>query len=442
MINTHNFQNQEAIWKEIENLNRKMDQEIVITIDNLDRSQRQIIEISREIENIATNLIVNRFNDSILSDTRQKFQRLDGELKSTILISDELMAQRLQNSSPSNFNITPAKRKYNNISGDGDNLNPQKKKHDNYVPPDIFPSPFQYVNNNVNNNRININISRNNTTNNLNRIPGIETATKPKKREKTVLREIFNHTEKCFKKRSYKVNKNPTRIDNSHIARSENGTIVHNSPSEISHNLRGRYPSTQIRIVQNDTIEAGLQAQRRYSPNEVVILNFANATSPGGGVRNGAKAQEEDICRRSNLLFCLEKTKYHGRYQIPEFGTIFTPDVICIKDSNYNTKYPKHLNVISAAAYDLKNHNMPHNFEENTKHKMRAILRTAASHGCTVPVLGAFGCGAFRNNPNDIARYWRDILREPEFQGVFQEVIFAILDEMQGPNITAFNNTF
>ena len=40
--------------------------------------------------------------------------------------------------------------------------------------------------------------------------------------------------------------------------------------------------------------------------DEILVLNFANPVNPGGGVRRGARAQEEDLCRRSTLLTSLE----------------------------------------------------------------------------------------------------------------------------------------
>ena len=38
----------------------------------------------------------------------------------------------------------------------------------------------------------------------------------------------------------------------------------------------------------------------------ILVLNLANPVHPGGGVRTGAKAQEEDLCRKSSLLLSLE----------------------------------------------------------------------------------------------------------------------------------------
>ena len=61
--------------------------------------------------------------------------------------------------------------------------------------------------------------------------------------------------------------------------------------------------------------------------------------------------------------------------------------------------------------------------------KMRTILRIGLENGHTAIVLGALGCGAFGNPPEDIAQLWREVLLEPEFKDQFEKVVFAILDD-------------
>ena len=46
----------------------------------------------------------------------------------------------------------------------------------------------------------------------------------------------------------------------------------------------------------------------------VLVLNLANPVNPGGGVRRGATAQEEDLCRISSLLVSLESMKAKTYY--------------------------------------------------------------------------------------------------------------------------------
>ena len=43
----------------------------------------------------------------------------------------------------------------------------------------------------------------------------------------------------------------------------------------------------------------------------ILVLNLANPVNPGGGVRRGSKAQEEDLCRKSSLLLSLESSAAH-----------------------------------------------------------------------------------------------------------------------------------
>ena len=54
----------------------------------------------------------------------------------------------------------------------------------------------------------------------------------------------------------------------------------------------------------------------------------------------------------------------------------------------------------------------------------RHMLTILANHGVEIFVTGAFGCGAFQNNPEVVAQAYKNIL--PEFDGYFKEIVFAI----------------
>jgi len=64
-----------------------------------------------------------------------------------------------------------------------------------------------------------------------------------------------------------------------------------------------------------------------------------------------------------------------------------------------------------------------------TKNKIRLSLRIAASQGHRRLVLGALGCGAFRNPNGEVASCWKEVLRETEFRGWWETVVFAVLDK-------------
>ena len=80
-----------------------------------------------------------------------------------------------------------------------------------------------------------------------------------------------------------------------------------------------------------------------------------------------------------------------------------------------------------------------------TRNKIRTILRIAVEHRQEVLVLGAWGCGAFRNPPHHMAELFREVLFEEEFCGVFRKVIFAIMEDHNsqgGGNVEPFARVF
>jgi hypothetical protein len=113
------------------------------------------------------------------------------------------------------------------------------------------------------------------------------------------------------------------------------------------------------------TVESSLQAARRLhlaGATRIAVLNFASARNPGGGYLGGAKAQEEDLCRHSLLYPCL--------LQAPDY-------------------YAAHL----SSADLLYSHRVI----------AERVLAVAAHHGARRLVLGAWGCGVFRNDPREVA---------------------------------------
>ena len=67
------------------------------------------------------------------------------------------------------------------------------------------------------------------------------------------------------------------------------------------------------------------------------------------------------------------------------------------------------------------------------------ILTVAAHHQANILILGAFGCGAFRNNPKIVAEAYKETLKK--FNGYFQEVVFAVYYSPKNgnENYIAFN---
>ena len=197
-------------------------------------------------------------------------------------------------------------------------------------------------------------------------------------------------------------------------------------------------PTTEIEVVNQNCIDVTQElVQCDYKP---CLLNFASAKNPGGGVIKGSSAQEEEICRRSNLFFYLvaysDKARDYGIVpKEPVYGLntgwiIYTPQVIFIKDKNYKLSFePFCADVISCSALNRNQPEPRNGWEKETKRRMRNIFRIAYNNGCDSLVLGAWGCGVFKNPPEEMAKWWHEVILEPEFQNKFKNITFAILND-------------
>ncbi len=190
------------------------------------------------------------------------------------------------------------------------------------------------------------------------------------------------------------------------------------------------------------------EAAAKYPGQKVAVLNFASSTSPGGGVETGASAQEECLCRVSTLYPCLKTRTAWEKFYAPHRAAhnplhnddiIYTKDVVVLKDDDYNVlSSPFRVDVITCAAPNLRENpsNRYNRNDGDAVHisleellelhlkRARKILSVAAANGAEVLILGAFGCGAFRNDPAVVAAAYQQVL--PQFQNHFKTVEFAV----------------
>lgn len=227
--------------------------------------------------------------------------------------------------------------------------------------------------------------------------------------------------------------------------------------------------TTVVSFQENLTLLAAKEAVRTGS--HVAVLNFANPIEPGGGVLRGAKAQEENICRSSNLYKSLTSKNAYEYYQLNNkilsknqynsmfLGTdqvIYSPDVLILKE---NVGYPDRflrveqyiettysVDVITCAApffsgsgYMLPNGDLQYLFEK----RIRNILEVAIDNEVDVLILGAFGCGAFHNPPDIVADAFREVLLTDRYRKSFEQIVFAVKrTNIVCSNIEAFEKNF
>ena len=209
--------------------------------------------------------------------------------------------------------------------------------------------------------------------------------------------------------------------------------------------------NTRITVTGDRSYQAAMRLHKDNPGAKIAVMNFANAFHAGGGVAKGSSAQEESLCRTSTLYPLLyRKTlrdsfyKHHNDLHTPRAtdSLIYTEGVIvCKTDEDLPKRMPKEdwvkVDVITIAAPDLRDKSNQHaplvnggtymsNAELFGYHVKRAIhmLTCAAAKGADILVLGAFGCGAFRNDPEVVARAYKAALQE--FPKVFEQIEFAV----------------
>ena len=184
-----------------------------------------------------------------------------------------------------------------------------------------------------------------------------------------------------------------------------------------------------------------LEAASAYIGKKICVHNFASATNPGGGVTKGANAQEECICRCTDLYLCLNTNeflqKFYGEHR-KAHNPIYNDDIIyspCVDVFKTDTKEPEIMNekdwykvdILTCAAPNLRS--MPSNVmnpdsgdkavkltdDELIKilePRVRKIFDVASFYKNDVLILGAFGCGAFMNPPQLVAEVFKKVMKD------------------------------
>lgn len=197
----------------------------------------------------------------------------------------------------------------------------------------------------------------------------------------------------------------------------------------------------KVSVVNQSVIDIFIDSGYHYG-----VLNFASAYHPGGGHLNGALAQEETLCYGSNL-YLLQRKFDHEYYEYNKSiktkcysdRMIYTPDTIYIRDDNYQLlNHLVYVDVLTSPAVNmgaaLFNGEDKIKCEEIMKNRMRKILNVFSKYNDRI-ILGAFGCGVFRNDPKLIANYWYDLLYNEGWIYCFKEVVFAVYDNTKKQDV-------
>lgn len=188
------------------------------------------------------------------------------------------------------------------------------------------------------------------------------------------------------------------------------------------------------------TSETTAAAARRLAAEGPVLLrNFASALNVGGGFLRGARAQEEDLCRCSALYLCLQPQRAYYQANRAAGSDLYTdhmivsPAVPFFRDDRLALlEAPFQATVLTAPAPCARQLDLAREaprLRAVFERRVGFLLALARALGHRRLVLGAWGCGAFRNDPALVAEVFA---RHLAGAAGLEQVVFAVHDRTPG----------
>lgn len=207
----------------------------------------------------------------------------------------------------------------------------------------------------------------------------------------------------------------------------------------------GPKKSIEISLENVDTVSAAFS--HINGTDKVALLNFASYKNPGGRFLDGSMAQEENLCAASTLYNVLSRFQHYYDYNSKRLNyglyrdrALYSPDIVFFKDNN-----DFKCDVITCAAPNLgpalrykwtdalnRNHDV-------LRSRLEFVLRAAADNNVDTLILGAFGCGVFKQDATEVCNLFLDLL---DVYPYFNKVIFAIPGNDENGNYNKFKKVF
>lgn len=197
------------------------------------------------------------------------------------------------------------------------------------------------------------------------------------------------------------------------------------------------YRDPKIIVVNSDTVSC---AGKYAKLGRTCLLNMASATKAGGGVEGGETAQEECLFRCSNLY----STVTQDYYPLEGDVALYTKNAVFLRGFDYDYIPWFKCDVVTVASvnlnlnawYDEENEkwvdglvDKPKGYWETMRTRVRLMCTLAGDRGVKNLILGAWGCGVFKNDPNDVAEIFYEVLVLERYMFIFDQVVFAIIND-------------
>jgi uncharacterized protein (TIGR02452 family) len=238
------------------------------------------------------------------------------------------------------------------------------------------------------------------------------------------------------------------------VANATAGTRLYRPEDYAGLELPVAEPTTPVVEVTGETTAvAARRLVQREGASDVAALNFASAKNPGGGFLRGARAQEEDLARCSALYVCqIGQREYYDANRafsslLYTDHLIYSPDVPFFRDDDHALlSEPFCVTLITSPAPNAGEawrRGEGHLVRQTLERRARQVLSVAAHHRHRTLVLGAWGCGVFRNDPRTVAEVFARLLVDSALAGHFTRVVFAVYDRSSGKStLKAFAEQF
>ena len=216
-----------------------------------------------------------------------------------------------------------------------------------------------------------------------------------------------------------------------------------------------RPDAARVEVTAETTLAAARRLVEREGARGPLVLNFASAKNAGGGFLGGSRAQEESLARSSALYASLQagqeyydqnrrcrSTLYTDHAILSPGVPVFRDDEGALLDRPYEASFftMPAVNVGALRPGDGDQERVG----EVMAGRVEKLFAVAAAEGYDALVLGAWGCGVFRNDPRMIARLFRDALFGADrWAWKFGRVVFAVFTSAtERQNLDAFEEFF